>query len=297
MVAIDAVHDYFLVIRDRPVLTAGEERQLCRDIEIGVLARDALDREISPPHRRELSELVRKGDDAFTSMVHANLRLVVSIARKHRERNVPFADLIQDGNLGLLRAVQGFDHARGYRFSTYATFWIKEFIEQGITRQAHVIKVPHHRLARLSAVRRLRHELAFATGHEPSIDDLAEAADLGRAQLEELLLADRPPSSLQMSVADGVELADVLSDMGANDPVDSSIEAEEILALERAIAGLDDDEREVLHRAFGLGGHSELTLRAIADELSLTRPVVSRLLSGSMQKLGSDGRLLEVVTK
>ncbi len=293
LVSTDSIHDYFAQIRDVPVLTARDEVQLSRDIEIGVLAHERLAAEFIPLHRRELRLLVARGESAFSTMVRSNLRLVISIARKYLNRGVQFADLIQDGNVGLIRAVQGYDYLRGYRFSTYATFWIKEFIDQGVTRQAHVIKVPHHQLGRIGTVRKLFRELTIAGGREPTLDDLSAYAEIEKSKLELLLKLDQAVASLQQPIGDtDLELGDVLSDFGTFDPLDRAINLEERVALDRALNTLEVRERQVVTWAYGLGGGMPLRVSDIARRLALSRPATSSILKTSMEKLGAHHELV-----
>ena len=291
----DAVADYFQTISDRAVLDRREEVELAQMIEVGVLARERLESS-NTSDRTDLQQLASRGEAAFLKMVDSNLRLVVSIARKYLERGVPFADLIQDGNLGLLRAVQGFDHAKGFRFSTYATFWIRESIEQGITKQAHVIKIPHHQLGRLGMIRKLHRELSLLDGPALSIDELAECAALDRSELHALLRLDRAITSLQQPIGDGeTELGEILTDPAANDPLESTIDAEEARAVHSALRELDLPERQVIAWTFGLDGAHERDLRDIASDLAMTKPATSRLLSSGIANLRADAQLLSAI--
>jgi RNA polymerase sigma factor (sigma-70 family) len=291
----DAVGDYFRTISDRVVLDRREECELARAIEVGVLARERLESS-EPVDHGDLRQLASLGEAAFLRMVDSNLRLVVSIARKYLERGVPFADLIQDGNLGLLRAVQGFDHAKGFRFSTYATFWIRESIEQGITKQAHVIKIPHHQLGRLGTIRKLHRELSLLDGRALSIDELAECAALDRTELDALLVLDRAIKSLQEPIGDGeTELGEILTDPAANDPLDNTIHAEEARAVRSALHALDLKERQVIAWTFGLEGAHERDLRDIASDLAITKPATTRLLSSGIAKLGTNAQLISAI--
>jgi len=294
-VSHDGISDYFHLIGKYEVLTKSEETRLCRQIEIGLLASEQLGID-SRRSDDELLALAAIGDHCYRRLLASNLRLVVAVAKKKLGRGVAFADLIQDGNLGLIRAAQGFDHSKGFRFSTYAVPWIKEYIEQGITKQANVIKIPHYQLGRLGTLKKIYGELVVATGREPSLDEVAEQASLRSDDVQSLLRLETPVASLHQLVGDDIELGDLLPDPSGNDPIEHSIYREEISALRGAVSSLDHIERQVVGWRYGFSGEREHDLREVARKLKMSDSDVSEVLSSSMAKLSAHPLLVAAVT-
>ena len=173
-VSDDAVRDYLQGISVIPLLAAEEEPELARRIEVGVIAREKLDSITAPAKlTRELQQLVSEGEAAYRQFVRANLRLVVSVAKNYVGHGVPFMDLIQEGNLGLDRAVKKFDFAKGYKFSTYATWWIRQSISRCLADSSRLIRIPVHAAEKVVAVRKLYRELETELGRRPTVDELA----------------------------------------------------------------------------------------------------------------------------
>jgi RNA polymerase primary sigma factor len=237
-----------------------------------------------------LAKRIEKGDAcAKQRMVESNLRLVIAVAKDYRGRGVPFLDLIQEGSLGLNRAAEKFDWRRGCKFSTYATWWIRQYVQRSIANQGPTIRVPIHVVERQkllwSAAEQLREEL----GRAPTTEELAEEAGLSLMHVEEALAAARVAASLDQTVGreDEGELGDILPDGGAFDPVEGAETTVRHESVRTALTRLSDRERQVVELRFGFHGE-QWSLEAIADELGLTRERVGQLVQRALRRLEYD---------
>jgi RNA polymerase primary sigma factor len=283
---------YFREISSMTLLSADDEIRLAREIEQGDDARRELARTpyLSDQRRRELEDIAANGERARRRLMEANLRLVVSVARKYLNRGLPMLDLIQEGNLGLGRAVEKFDWRKGYRFSTYACWWIRQAITRAVLEQGRAIRMPTQAVAAIGALNRASQELEQELGREPRIEQLAERLQLSADKVHELISAKRQPVSLERPLnpdESSVTLRDVLPDHAARSPHEQAAAS----ILKRHVADamqiLSPREKSVLRMHYGLDGGREHTLAEIADVLGVTSERVRQIETAALAKLRS----------
>jgi RNA polymerase primary sigma factor len=235
-----------------------------------------------------LAKRIERGDRAaHERMVNSNLRLVVSLAKRYQGHGVSLGDLIQEGIIGLNRAVEKFDHRKGFKFSTYATWWIRQACQRAVANQSATIRIPVHVQERRMKLRRARQKLEIQLGRTPTVEELAEAAQLELGHAEEALEAVEASVSLNQTVGDGdAEFGDLFADDGADDPIELADVSLERDRLHDALAELDERERRVLELRFGIGdaGHAQ-SLEDIGRELGLTRERVRQVEANAMKHL------------
>ncbi|WP_175408244.1 sigma-70 family RNA polymerase sigma factor [Streptomyces sp. TRM64462] len=294
----DLVRQYLAQISATPLLTAAEEVDLAKRIEAGVYADELLreaeaDRRELPAARSEdLKAVARDGQHAKDHMVRANLRLVVAVAKKHSHRGLPFLDVVQEGNLGLIRAVEKFDYAKGYKFSTYATWWIRQAIERGLAQHARTVRLPVHLVEDLSKLGRKERELQLRLGREPTADEAAEAADMSVERVTMLRHVGREAISLDTPVGESGET--VVGDLIEDAEVLQAPHVAEYHALveqlRATIATLEPREAMVLTLRYGLHDGRTHTRRQVAEQLGLTTERVRQVEHRAMAKLRAPER-------
>lgn len=283
----DPVGMYLDEIGRHALLTPQEEKELAAAIAAGRAAADELERSeaLSAGQRRRLRNVVRAGQAAHDRFVNANLRLVVSVAKKYQASGVPLLDLIQEGNLGLIRAVDKFDHEKGFRFSTYAVWWIRQFITRGIAGSRSVVKLPSRANDDLLRIRELAGQMEQSLGRVPSTTELAEAADMSATRVLELL-ASSEPVSLSGPVGDGgAELGDFVEDPRAHGEVEEIATHLSERELAKLMSVLDDRERRILLLRNGFQDAEPMSVAQVANEMGLSRERVRQLEHRALSKL------------
>jgi len=285
----DSVHTYLKAIGRRQLLTAEQEVDLARRIEAGMYAEYKLEteRKISPQLRRDLEWVVADGLRAKAHMLEANLRLVVSVAKKYSDRGLSLLDVVQEGNLGLIRAVEKFDYTKGFKFSTYAMWWIRQAIQRGFADSARTIRLPVHVLEMLSKLSRVERDMHQRLGREPTPEELAEEMGKTPEAVRELLRTSRQPISLDSTIGDEGEtrIGDLIEDTDspeASDLVDRQLMATQ---LRRALEVLSPREEKIMAMRFGLYDGTPRTLDEIGKHLGLTRERIRQLEKESLSKL------------
>ncbi len=290
----DSVHTYLKSIGRRSLLTAEEEVDLAKRIEAGLFAEYKLDTEkrLSKQYRADLEAVADDGRRAKAHMLEANLRLVVSVAKKYSDRGLSLLDVVQEGNLGLIRAVEKFDYTKGYKFSTYAMWWIRQAIQRGFADSARTIRLPVHVLEMLSKLSRVERDMHQRLGREPTPEELAVELDRTPDQIEELLRTSRQPISLDSTIGEDGEtsIGDLIEDVDAPEAgelVDRQLMAEQ---LRHALDALTPREATIMSMRFGLYDGNPHTLDEIGKALGLTRERIRQLEKQSLSKLRHPSR-------
>jgi RNA polymerase sigma factor (sigma-70 family) len=281
----DLVRAYLNGIGRTKLLTAVEEVDLSKRIEAGLYAEEKLP-EAAPELAVLLQIVVTEGKAAKNRLLEANLRLVVSIAKRYTGRGMAFLDLIQEGNLGLIRAVEKFDYTKGYKFSTYATWWIRQAITRAMADQARTIRIPVHMVEQVNRMVRSRRDLSASLGREPSIAEIAEAMGVPEFQVIELISYDREPVSLDQAVGEDGESA--LGDfVAAADPHQPGVTGRGELRneVEIVLATLSERESAVIRLRFGLDDGRQRTLDEVGREFGLSRERIRQIEKVTMLKL------------
>ncbi|HTT50184.1 MAG TPA: RNA polymerase sigma factor [Streptosporangiaceae bacterium] len=290
----DSVHTYLKSIGRTSLLTAEQEVNLAKRIEAGLFAEHKLATEpdLGEDYRRDLEEVAEDGRRAKAHMLEANLRLVVSVAKKYSDRGLSLLDVVQEGNLGLIRAVEKFDYTKGYKFSTYAMWWIRQAIQRGFADSARTIRLPVHVLEMLSKLSRVERDMHQRLGREPTPEELAVELDRTPDQIEELLRTSRQPISLDSTIGEDGEtsIGDLIEDVDA--PEASELVDRQLMAdqLRHALDGLTQREATIMAMRFGLYDGNPHTLDEIGRALGLTRERIRQLEKQSLSKLRHPSR-------
>jgi RNA polymerase primary sigma factor len=298
--AEDPVHTYLKEIGRVPLLNAELEVEIARTIEEGTVAaarlaahemalrgegepQDLLDEASVRKTRRQMQRGLRAKED----LIEANLRLVVSIAKRYRNRGLAFLDLIQEGNLGLMRAVDKFDHTKGFKFSTYATWWIRQAITRAIADQARTIRIPVHMVETINKVVWAQRQLLQELGREPTIEEVALRVELPIERVREILRINQDTVSLEQPVGDedDFNLSDLIEDRGAVVPDDAATRSLLDAAVREALGHLSEREQDVVRLRFGLDDGKIRTLEEVGKEFGVTRERVRQIESKTLAKL------------
>ncbi|MEY4230405.1 MAG: polymerase sigma factor RpoD [Actinomycetota bacterium] len=284
----DPVRMYLKEIGRVELLSGEEERRLAQAIEDGNRAALQLDSpDLDAVERRRLMRAVRAGQDAKSELIQANLRLVVSIAKRYTLRGMQFLDLIQEGNLGLMRAVDKFDHTKGFKFSTYATWWIRQAITRSIADQARTIRIPVHMVESMNRVLRTQRQMHQELEREPTLDELSGRCGLPPDRVREILRISQDPLSLDSPLGeeDDMSLADFLPDLTADTPADMATKTMLVQAVEEALGELSEREQEIVRMRFGLDDGQPKTLEDVGREFGVTRERIRQIEAKTLAKL------------
>ena len=290
----DPVKDYLKQIGKVALLNAELEVELAKRIEAGLFAEDKLATEskLAPADRRDLNWVVKDGKRSKSHLLEANLRLVVSLAKRYTGRGMQFLDLIQEGNLGLIRAVEKFDYTKGFKFSTYATWWIRQAITRAMADQARTIRIPVHMVEVINKLARVQRQLLQDLGREPTPDELAAELDMTPEKVVEVQKYGREPISLSTPLGeDGdSEFGDLIEDTEAVVPADAVGFTMLQQELERVLDSLHPGEAGVIRSRFGLGDGVQMTLDQIGEKFGVTRERIRQIESKTMSKLRHPSR-------
>jgi RNA polymerase sigma factor (sigma-70 family) len=284
----DPIGLYLEEIGRHPLLTPQSEQALAATIAAGQNAARSLEVSptVTPTQRRRLDRLVAEGRTAHEAFVNANLRLVVSVAKKYQASGVPLLDLIQEGNLGLIRAVDKFDHEKGFRFSTYAVWWIRQFVSRGIAATRSTVRLPSRANDEMLRLREMSSQMEQVLGRTPTSAELAELSGIGVARVAELLSAS-DPISLSGAVGEdgGAELGDFIEDPTSRADVEQASNQLSDREVAQMMSVLDQRESHILSLRFGFGGQEPRSVSEVAEVIGLSRERIRQLEHRAMAKL------------
>ncbi len=284
----DVLRIYLREAAQTPLLTAQEEVELARRIERCRLAFEELSKgDVAPDRREMLERFINEGQMARERMIRANARLVVSVAKRYVGRGLPLSDLIQEGNIGLMRAIRHYEYQRGFKFSTYATWWIRQAVSRALADQSRTIRLPAYMSDQVGRMRRVQLELQQRLGRLPTNEEIGEAMGMSATKIEQLIGSLSQPMSLETPVGeeDDAELGDMLEDMNSPNPEEAvmdSMMGEEIRAK---LNDLPPREREVLTLRYGLGQEEAMTLAEVGSRMGITRERARQLELQAIERL------------
>ena len=285
----DSVQMYLREIGEVDLLTAEEEVLLAKQIEAGRKAEQKLqaERQLATDEWRQLDRTVQMGEEARRLLTQANLRLVVSVAKKYIGNQMSFMDLIQEGNIGLMRAVEKFDYRKGNRFSTYATWWIRQAVTRSIAEQSRTIRLPVHLSESIAQMRKVAYQLEQALQREPTPEELADALGVSMRKIKRMLRASVQPVSLEQPVGkDGQgRVGEFLADENFEAPLEQATRTMLLNELHDALAQLPDRERQILSLRYGLTDGKRRTLEEVGAEFGITRERTRQIEAEAMRHL------------
>ena len=290
----DAVRMYLREIGQVDLLTVEDERRLAQLIEEGKIAAERIDAAhaegapaLDSGEERMLMRAVSRGERAKSELTQANLRLVVSIAKRYSGRGMQLLDLIQEGNLGLMRAVEKFDHTKGFKFSTYATWWIRQAITRSIADQARTIRIPVHMVEHMNRVTRAKRQMHQELEREPTVEELSVRVQLEPDRVREVLRISQDPWSLESPVGeeDDSNLGDFIEDASVDRPDDAATRAMLHEAVGEVLGELSEREQEIVRLRFGLDGGRAKTLEEVGKEFGVTRERIRQIEAKTLAKL------------
>ncbi len=302
----DPVKTYLREIGKVPLLTKEEEVELAMAMEAGKEAAERLENArlseehgitvLSPEEKKKLEEIVKKGKEARERLTVSNLRLVVSIAKRYMNRGLSFLDLIQEGNMGLMRAVEKFDYKRGYKFSTYATWWIRQAITRAIADQSRTIRVPVHMIETVRELNRIKREYIQKHGAAPTLEDLSRITGMSIDKIKKVENVSQYTASLERPIGDDEEdtLGDFIEDPHSPSPTKETFRMFLREQLNRALDQLDEREREILRLRYGLDDGHPRTLKDVALKFNITRERIRQIEIKAIEKLKHPSRQAEL---
>ena len=295
----DTVRMYLKEIGRVGLLSGDEERRMAQQIEAGNAAAAQIDaggETMDSGDQRRLLRAVQLGQDAKSNLIQANLRLVVSIAKRYSGRGMQLLDLIQEGNLGLMRAVDKFDHTKGFKFSTYATWWIRQAITRSIADQARTIRIPVHMVESMNRVLRMQRQMHQELEREPTLEELADRCEIPVERVRDILRISQDPLSLDSPVGEEEDsnLGDFIQDGSVDAPDDAAAKKMLIAAVDEALGELSEREQEIVRMRFGLDDGQARTLEEVGREFGVTRERVRQLRDRALKRLreGDVGKAL-----
>jgi RNA polymerase primary sigma factor len=295
----DPVRMYLKDIGTIPLLNSDEETNLAKLVVAGRVAKEKLEEidnddsnTISYEEYENLLNEVEAADEAKDKLVEANLRLVVSIAKRYLSRGLQFLDLIQEGNMGLMKAVDKFDHRRGYKFSTYATWWIRQAITRAVADQARTIRIPVHMVETINKLVRVQRQLVQELSREPSHEEIAAKMGISVEKVQNILKIAQEPISLEKPVGEEEDssLGDFVADTTAQDPYEFTQNAKLREELDKALGSLTDREERVIRLRFGLLDSRPRTLEEVGKEFGVTRERIRQIEAKALRKLRHPSR-------